>query len=72
MDTLLIRLLVGTTALVSYGALAVWMTVSINKPAQTDPIGVPLMMLGLCLMCTVPLAVVVSRWWVAKVNVHTP
>ena len=72
MDTLLTRLAVGTIGLAGYGALTVWMVVSIAKPTPPDPIGAPLMMLGLCLMCTGPLAMVVGRWRLAKVNVHRP
>ena len=64
MDTLLTRILVGIIGLVGYTALTVWMVVSISKPADpTDAIGLPLMMLGLCLMCTFPAAMVVSHWW---------
>ena len=60
------RLAVGTAALSGYTALTAWMVVSINQPATPDAIAVPLMMLGLGLMCIAPLAVVISRWWDAK------
>ena len=62
MSLFLLRLLVEAIGLVGYTALTVWMMVSIDKPASPDAIGVPLITVGLCLMCIYYPILVVCQW----------
>ena len=56
------RLLAGIGAPVMYTSTVLWMVLSIAKPAPPDPIGVPLMMFGICIMCIFPAVYPVARW----------
>lgn len=70
MNSVFARLVTGATGLAGYMALVVWMLLSIHHgPASLDAVGVPLIMLGLCIICIARVGVLVGWWWSAKVNV---